>query len=74
MEDRDSETGRIARRYSDKAFIEAVKEHEPASTREVAEDVGCTRRNADLRLRALESEELVRHKMAGKSLIWMTGR
>jgi predicted transcriptional regulator len=74
MEDRDSETGRIAQRYSDKAFIEAVDEHEPASTREVAEQVGCTRRNADVRLRALESEEQVKHKMAGKSLIWMIKR
>lgn len=73
MGDRDSETGRITRRYCDEAFLKAVRKHEPASTKEVADQVGCTRRNADIRLRALEDKEKIRHKMAGKSLIWMIG-
>jgi len=61
----------MAKRYSDEDFIDAVQEHEPASTKEIANYVGCTRRNADIRLRSLEDEGSIRHKMAGNSLIWL---
>jgi predicted transcriptional regulator len=56
--------------YSDDAFIEAVGEKQPASTKEVAELVGCTRRNADYRLRSLEDAGKVTSKEVGNSLIW----
>ena len=56
--------------YDDGAFLAAVREHEPASTSEVADSVGCTRRNADYRLRRLRDEDRVRSKTVGNSLVW----
>lgn len=73
MDDRDPDTGRIREQFPDEAFLNAVQEHEPASTQEVADEVGCTRRNADVRLRNLEEEGLVESKMVGNSLVWMIG-
>ncbi|MFA1612018.1 hypothetical protein [Halobellus rubicundus] len=57
-------------KYPDEAFLEAVREQQPASTQEVAEAVGCTRRNADYRLRRLRDEGDVDAKMVGNSLVW----
>lgn len=45
--------GRYTAEYDDKEILEAVEEHEPASTREIADAVGCSRQNADRRLRQL---------------------
>lgn len=56
--------------FTDEEYINAVREQEPASTREVADVVGCSRRNADYRLRLLREEGAVDKKMAGNSLIW----
>ena len=69
--ERDSESGKLTEQYTDEEFLEAVEEHEPASTSEVADTVGCSRRNADVRLRQLENEGVVKSKMAGNSLIWI---
>lgn len=52
-------------------YIEAIRENAPASTKEIAEAVGVTRQGADYRLRQLEEEGLVKHKMVGNSLVWM---
>lgn len=54
-------------------YVEAVREFEPATTAEVASEVGVTRQGADYRLRRLESDGLVRSKLAGNSLIWFVG-
>lgn len=67
---RDPESGKLSEQYSSNEFIKAVAKHEPASTREVAESVGCSRRNADIRLRKLEEAEKVRKKKVGNSLTW----
>ena len=69
--DRDPESGKLSERYSDEDFLEAVTELEPASTREIAEAVECSRRNADVRLKRLEESGKVRSKMVGNSLSWM---
>lgn len=67
----DDNPGAEARRkYTDEAFIDAVRAREPAATSEVAEAVGCPRRTADYRLRRLEEAGAVASKMAGNSLIW----
>lgn len=58
-------------RYPDEDFIEAVKEHSPASTSEVAESVGCTRRNADIRLKKLAEEKEVKRKKIAASQVWV---
>lgn len=72
--ERDSDTGKLAEQYSDEDFLDAVKEHEPASTSEVADAVGCSRRNADVRLRKLEEAGEIRKKKVGNSLMWMTSQ
>ena len=59
------------KRYPDEAFIQAIKEHSPASTSEVAESVGCTRRNADIRLKKLAGEGSVRQKKIAASQVWV---
>lgn len=58
------------RKYDDATFVDAVREHQPASTSEVAEAVGCPRRSADYRLRKLRDKGEVDSKMTGNSLIW----
>jgi predicted transcriptional regulator len=68
--ERDPDSGKLTEQYSDEDFLEAVAEHEPASTKEVAEAVGCSRRNADVRLRRLEEAGQVSKKMVGNSLTW----
>lgn len=58
------------RKYDDTDFIDAVRTNQPASTREVAQVVGCPRRTADYRLRKLREEGAVMSKMVGNSLVW----
>lgn len=58
------------RKYDDDQFIEAVYDHQPASTREVSEEVECPRRTADYRLRKLSDETKINSKMMGNSLMW----
>ena len=70
--ERDPESGKLTERYSDEDFLEAVSKLEPASTREVAEAVGCSRRNADVRLRKLEEDNEIRMKKVGNSLTWFS--
>lgn len=67
----DSETGLIERSYDDEDFLDAVREHEPATTKEVMDIVGCSRKGALYRLRNLEEEGMLKSKEAGTSLVWM---
>lgn len=62
--------GSVADRHSDDEYLDAVREHEPAATSEVAETVGVARQSADYRLRQLEDEGMVRSKRIGNSLAW----
>lgn len=57
--------------YPDEDFISAVEENTPASTAEVAEQVGCTRRNADIRLKKLVDEGKIRRKKIAASQVWV---
>lgn len=66
-----TDEGDPRRQYDDEAFVEAVRTREPASTAEVAEAVGCTRRNADYRLRQLREDGTVESKLVGNSLVWL---
>lgn len=70
--ERDEESGKLTEQYNDEEFLEAVEEHQPASTKEVAEAVGCSRRNADVRLRKLEEAGEIRKKKVGNSLTWFS--
>lgn len=62
--------GQFAPEYSDEEFLDAVGEHAPAGTGEIAEVIGCTRQNADYRLRRLGEEDKVTSKKIGNSLAW----
>jgi predicted ArsR family transcriptional regulator len=57
--------------HSVEEYLEAIREHEPASTSEIAEAVGVTRQGADYRLRKLREDGVVDAKMVGNSLVWM---
>ncbi|MFC5133887.1 MULTISPECIES: helix-turn-helix transcriptional regulator [Haloferacaceae] len=70
MTDSENPGADARRKYGDEDFIACIKKLEPASTSEVAEAVGCTRRTADYRLKQLQDEDRVDSKMAGNSLIW----
>lgn len=70
--EQNEDTGRIEQAYSDSAFIEAAQQQSPASTREVAETVGCSPENAYRRLKTLEEADKVSSEMAGNSLIWFS--
>lgn len=64
------ERGHFQRDHDDREYLEAVADHEPAGTREIADAVGVTRQNADQRLRRLEDEGAVTSKKIGNSLAW----
>lgn len=57
-------------RHSVDEYIDAVRENEPAGTKEIADVVGVARQSADYRLRQLEDEGAVRSKKIGNSLAW----
>lgn len=63
----------ITDRHSDEEYLEAVRQHEPAATSEIAETVGVTRQSADYRLRQLEDDGRVVSETIGNSLAWRLG-
>lgn len=67
--DRD-EQGRFIPQHADLDVIVAVGKHEPAGTREVADELGIERPSADYRLRRLEADGKVTSKKIGNSLAW----
>lgn len=56
--------------YTDQQFMEAVSKYETAGTTDIADEVGCTARTADYRLKELRDEGRVESKTIGGSLIW----
>ena len=60
-----------AKQYTDEQFVSAVKQHGPAATtREVAETVGCSQFTASRRLNELVDEGRVSKKQAGQAFVW----
>lgn len=60
----------VEERHSDKEYLDAVRELEPAGTSEIAEAVGVARQSADYRMRKLEAHGKVTSKKIGNSLAW----
>jgi DNA-binding MarR family transcriptional regulator len=58
------------RQFTDADFLDAVGKHNPASTSEVADEVGCTRRNADMRLKKLADDGRVKRKKIAATQVW----
>lgn len=69
--DRDAESGQYREHATDDDLLAAVRDHAPASSREVAETVGLKRDSAYKRLTRLRDDTgRVESKKAGRSLIW----
>ena len=69
--DRDDETGQFSRRYSGEETIAAIEDRGgSASTSEVADVIGCSRRLALMRLRELESGGRVSAREVGNTYLW----
>lgn len=62
--------GRYTAKHSDNEIVNAVREHEPAGTQEIADEIGIARQSADYRLRRLEEAGHISKKKVGRSLIW----
>lgn len=69
-EERRNERGQFTPQYDDEEILDAVRNHEPAGTSEVADALGCTTQNADYRLRKLRDAGRVESKKVGRSLVW----
>ena len=73
-EERRNECGQFTPQYDDEEVLDAVRDHEPAGTSEVADALGCTTQNADYRLRKLRDAGRVESKKVGRSLVWTLSR
>jgi predicted transcriptional regulator len=60
------------RQYTDQALIEAVQQHEPSGTQEIADSVGARRRTVEYRLQSLSEDDgtPIQGKKIGQSLVW----
>ena len=68
--DRDEETGQFNEEYSEEDFLSAVSDIETATTKKVAEEVGCSYDLAYRRLLALLEEGKVEKTQVGGSFVW----
>lgn len=69
--DRDEESGRYTDTYSDSDFLNAIREvGGSAGTSEIADAVGCTRRNAYNRLTEMDDRGEVTSRKVGGALLW----
>ena len=69
--ERDEDTGRFSKTYPDAAFLDALDGlGGTASTREIAESVGCPIQRAYDRLSTLADEGRVDTRMVGNSRLW----
>lgn len=69
--DRDDESGRYKKSYTTEMVLEAIDEHGgAASTSDVAETIGSSRRLALRRLRELEERNVVSARGVGNTYLW----
>lgn len=69
-EERQREGGSYSREYEDSEFLEAVREHAPATTGDVADAVGCHRATARRRLETLAEEGRLDKKRVSTTTVW----
>lgn len=67
--DRNDE-GKYSDTYDDSDFLNAVRQLGGAGTTDVANEIGCDRRTAYVRLNELEDNGEVTSKKIGKALYW----
>jgi len=71
---KEDNTGHFEESYADNDFLNAVSELGGAGTTDIAEQVGCNRRTAYVRLNELEDKGEVTSKKIGKALYWETNQ
>lgn len=70
-DERDADSGKFTPEFPDSAFLDVLLERDQgATTREVADAVGCKYRTAHARLGDLEDEGRVSSRKIGASLLW----
>lgn len=68
---RDSASGQYTTEYDPDTFVEAITElGGSASTTEVADEVGCDRRTAHLRLKELQDDDTITGRRVGRAYLW----
>ena len=69
--DRDDESGRYKKSYTSDMVLETIEDYGgSASTSEVSDSLGSSRRLALMRLRELESDERVTARKVGNTFLW----
>lgn len=68
--DRDEESGKFTEKYPREAFVRAVENIENATTKKVANEVGCSYDLAYRRLNTLTEEGEVTCTEIGSSFVW----
>ena len=67
---RDEDSGKFEPEYESRQFVKAVARADLATTSNIAEQVGCSRRTALKHLNKLEEEGRLSSTMAGRAKIW----
>jgi len=70
--DNRDDDGRYTDHHSDEEYVDAVGKHEPAGTRDIANELGVDVETARLRLIDLASKNKLEQSRAGKTLIFTT--
>lgn len=65
-----TDEGQFDEQYSTSSYFEAIRSQDDPTTADVADRVGCTRRNALDRLRKLEKQGQVRSRKIGNANVW----
>jgi predicted ArsR family transcriptional regulator len=69
--DRDTESGRYTQSYTADMVLNVLESRDGASTSEVADEIGSSRRLALRRLRELEDDGRVSAREIGNTYLWM---
>jgi predicted transcriptional regulator len=69
--ERDENTGKFSVKYELDDFLDALRRLDgSASTKEIADEVGCSRRTAHYRLSNLQDENRINSRQVGRSILW----
>jgi predicted transcriptional regulator len=70
-DDERDDAGKFAMKYEPQDFVDALRRLDGSgSTKEIADEVGCTRRTAHYRLSDLEDDDQVTSREVGRSILW----
>ena len=68
--ERDENSGKFTEEYPLQAFLGALAELGSSGTTDIADQVGCDRRTAYLKLKSLEDKGEIRSQKVGNSILW----